>query len=309
MTGLLSYAYLSGRLGQDAEAAWAKSQYESLLNATLNTVHGTMRNYGLSYLPTSVLEPNERNRTRLANDGNWTSSLGGIAGVARLGGELPAELRDEVDATFDYGLGRLAKMGYPPADFGGFPGYSSAYNASMGVAGLFSRRHRELPIEAYEFLLDNAQNGPYSWWEGIFDPAPSPWEGKHPRGGDGDCPHMWGQALNVQAVLASIVSESFDGRLTIGRGIPDEWLDGGRPVELKNFPISGGRRIGVRISKAKDGAYELELSGDPLIGTAVFDLPIFSRRKIVLATAGSVPDTGDRLELSPDVRQVRVAVR
>ena len=90
-----------------------------------------------------------------------------------------------IDATYAYGFQRLEGM-LPPNTFGGFPGdyYSTGYNAGNGSAGLASTAYRDQGILSYEFMIENSQSGPYSWWESSSAPSAStPWIGNHPDGG------------------------------------------------------------------------------------------------------------------------------
>src|SRR5581483_5542536 len=101
---------------------------------------------------------------------------------------------------------RLQAAGYPAHTFGGFPGYSSGYNAGYGAAALRGTRYRSEGIHAYQFMIANTMNGPFSWWESINDPKPGPWVGTHPSGGTGDCPHMWGQSVATKVLLESVAA-------------------------------------------------------------------------------------------------------
>ena len=131
-----------------------------------------------------------------------------------------------IDATYDYGFGRLAGV-LPANTLGGFPPdfYSSAYNAGYGSWGLASQDHRDQGILGYQFMIANTQSGPDSWWESDGPPAVgSPWVGNHPTSGQGSSPHAWGISQDNKVLLDSLVAQSSDGALVVGRGVPDAWL-------------------------------------------------------------------------------------
>src|SRR5271165_6279482 len=139
----------------------------------------------------------------------WKGSL--------LGAPLSGPGVSMIDATYDYGFGRL-KGKLPPNTFGGFPGdyYSSAYNAGNGTAGLASVHHRDQGILGYEFMISNSQSGPNSWWESSSAPSShTPWIGQHPAAGQGSSPHAWGLATANSVLLDSLVAQRTDGTLIV----------------------------------------------------------------------------------------------
>ena len=188
LLGLAAYRYIAATLGDAGEASWASTEYASLLGAT-NTVLGqTISGNHLDYLPCSLTQPNTANRCANPKDANWTSPFANWAWEGSLlGAPLSGPGQTLIDATYDYGFGRLRGL-LPPDTAGGFPGeyYSSGYNAAMGEAGLASADHRDQGIVNYEFMIANSQSGPLSWWESSGPPDPrSPWVGRHPVHGPG----------------------------------------------------------------------------------------------------------------------------
>jgi hypothetical protein len=293
LVGLASFGYLAQKLGHADDAKWASDQYSGLEEASENELLGTIKKYKLTYLPISMTESNDANRASNPTDANWASFGSGLWELSLLNGKLSESITNAIEPTLTYGFSRLAQAGLPPHTFGGFPGYSSAYNASYAEPGLLTDKYRDEPIRAYEFLLENAQSGPLSFWEGIANPAPSTWVGIHPKGGTGDCPHIWGQSLDMTAVLDSIIAEKFDGSLSVGRGIPEEWLTSGQVTELQNFPVSAGR-IGVTIAEPEQGIYTLQLSGSRPSEPIYFELPSFG---------------GKRFQILPGQRSLKVDLR
>ncbi len=157
LLGLAAYRYLATSLGDTAEAAWASSEYDSLLTATDTMLGQTIATNHLDYLPCSLVQPNTANRCADPKDANWTSpfAFGSWAWEGYLlGATVDGPGLSMIDATYAYGFGRLRGV-LPPGTTGGFPGdyYSSAYDAAQGAAGLIERAppgpgHRRLRVHA-----------------------------------------------------------------------------------------------------------------------------------------------------------------
>ncbi|MGP8059557.1 MAG: carbohydrate-binding protein [Acidimicrobiales bacterium] len=310
LLGLAAYRYLAQQVGDVGQATWAAQQYDSLLSATNTTLKATIHRYHLDYLPCSILQPNTANRCRNPKDANWVSPLGSWAWEGSLlGAPLSGPGTSMIDGTYDYGFSRLEGK-LPPNTFGGFPGdyYSSAYNAGDGTAGLTSQHHRDQGILGYEFMIANSQSGPYSWWESSSAPSThTPWIGRHPASGQGASPHAWGMSTANKVLLDSIVAQRADGSLVVGRGIPAQWLGGGRPISVTNFPTTDGRRLSLRIS-SNGRSVSLNLGGEPPLGRILFQLPSFVDN-IATTTSGSIDQGTGTVTLSPRTRTVDVRLR
>ena len=276
LVGLAAYHYIATRIGNASEASWALQQYDSLLAATNSALEATIKQYHLDYLPCSIIQPNTANRCKNPEDANWTSPLASWAWDATLlGAPVSGPGATMVDATYDYGFGRL-KGKLPPDTTGGFPGdyYSTGYNAGMGTDGLASKDHRDQGILNYEFMIGNSQSGPYSWWESSSAPSPStPWIGNHPAAGQGASPHAWGISGANGVLLASLAAERVDGTLIVGQGVPGTWLSGHTPITVTHFPTTDGGRVDLTISPAGKSV-KLTLHGD-VPHEVHFDLPSF----------------------------------
>ncbi len=308
LTGLAAYRYLAERIGDRPEVAWATQQYESLLSATNQALDTTISRYGLDYLPCSLLAPNSANRCANPEDANWTSPFG-FGGWAWNGSLLGATLNGPgislIDATYAYGFQRL--RGVLPADtFGGFPGdyYVSGYNAGMGSAGLAGTAFRDQGIVSYEFMIENSQSGPYSWWESSSAPSAStPWIGKHPATGQGSSPHAWGMSQANKVLLDSLAAQSSDGTLIVGRGVPAQWLRDGASISVSNFPTIDGKRLSLKIS-TRGRAVSLTLTG-PLSGQVLFELPAFTN-DIAASSSGVINQATGTVTLASHTRRVTV---
>jgi hypothetical protein len=154
-------------------------------------------------------------------------------------------------------------------------------------------------------MLDNTQSSPFGWWENIGDPGSNRWEGTHPSGGGGSCPHMWGQSFATAGLLDSLIAEKSDGTLLVGRGVPDEWVMEGQVIELSNYPLSNNRRIGIKVEGLADNQVRLSLMGDFPAGKVVFNLPIFINN-IHTTTAGVIDNRLGTVTLNSNVTSVIV---
>ncbi|MFU8850647.1 NEW3 domain-containing protein [Micromonospora sp. SL1-18] len=312
LTGLAAYRYLAERVGDSAEAVWARDEYDSLLAAVNKSLETTISTYNLDYLPCSMVQPNTYNDCRRAEDANWAAPFlfGRWAWDGYLfGAPISGPGSTMIDATYDHGFFRLQGK-VPAGTFGGYGGrtYSSAYNAGYGEWGLASGNHRDQGILSYEFMIDNAQSGPYSWWENQEAPGTtSPWVGVHPEGGWGSAPHAWGMANANKVLLDSLVAQRADGKLIVGRGIPGKWLTGGKPFAVTNFPTTDGRRVDVTI-KTRHKAVTLLLSGDKPSSDVLFQLPAFVNN-IAGASVGTIDQATGTVTLSPDTKMVTVDLR
>jgi len=312
LLGLAAYRVVASAVGNTAEVSWATSQYDSLLAATNAVLGETISQNHLDYLPCSLTAPNTVNRCDNPSDANWTSPFGNWAWEGSLlGAPLSGPGLTLIDATYDYGFGRLHGV-LPPGTTGGFPDdwYSSAYDAADGSAGLAASAHRDQGIVDYEFMLANGQSGPLSWWESSTAPDPSsPWAGHHPGAGQGSSPHAWGMAGANKVLLDSLVAQQAGGALVVGRGVPAAWLHpGGSPLTVTNFPTTRGRRLGVTITASSATKISLSLSGAEPSGDVLFQLPVFLH-DVASSTAGTVDDATGTVTLSAHVRHVTVTLR
>ena len=234
LLGLAGYEYLAKVLGNTAQEQWAAGEYNSLLQAVNSTLSSTISSNNLDYIPCSMVEPNTANRCSNPEDANWAApgvyfnwAWNGYLLGAPMTGPEGGTAADWIDKTLSYGFGRVQGM-LPANTFGGYPGegfWSTAYNGAYGAWGLGSNNYRDEGILSLEFLINNDQAGPYSWWEGSTPPSTTtPWIGNHPASGGGASPHSWGIAMGDLGLLDSLVSQRTDGSLIVGRGVPNSWV-------------------------------------------------------------------------------------
>jgi len=313
LMGLASYRWLAQKVGDNAEYTWATSEYNSLLSAVNQTLNGTITTNHLNYLPCSMVEPNSANRCSNPKDANWAAPFlfGRWAWDGYLfGAPINGPGSDLIDATYDYGFGRLAGI-LPANTYGGYGStdYSTGYNAGYGEWGLASNQHRDQGILGYQFMIANTQSGPYSWWESVQAPDPSSaWVGNHPAWGAGASPHGWGSADANLVLLDSLIAERGDGTLIIGRGVPNNWVTSGQTIEVTNVPISGGHHLGMTVTTSGSQSVTLTLTGDTAAGPILFQLPAFVNN-IARSSAGAINRATGTVTLSTSTRTVTVTMR
>lgn len=253
LTGLICYAYICAKTGRQEEAEWAEKEYDDLLCQCDIKMRETIDKYGLDYLSMSMEMPNSQTSRSDPRDANRLSMFlfGRWSWDAYLfGGKQYGPLIELIDATYEHSAKIREKVCDSFYNFGGYPhGYfCSAYNAGYGSAALRGDKYRDTGIKAYQYMIDNAQSGPFSWWEGVKYPdSKSIWSISHASGGGGSCPHMWGQSTASKVLFDSIICEKADGTLIIGRGIPKEWLTEGCRIQVRKYPVSGGKRVNLLI--------------------------------------------------------------
>ena len=258
LTGLCCYRYICEKIGKNKEKEWAEKEYDSLLKVSDEKITETIEKYGLDYIPmnmeipnseTSRSDPRDANRLSMFLFGRWLWD-GYLFGANQYG-----KMVEMIDQTYEHSAEIRKDVSDSFYNFGGYPhGYfCSAYNAGYGSGALRGEKYRDAGIKAYEYMIDYAQSGPFSWWEGVKEPSKkSIWSINHAKGGGGSCPHMWGQSTATKVLIDSLISEKADGTVIIGRGIPQEWLYEGSVIEIENIPIAGGERTDLKIEVFND---------------------------------------------------------
>jgi hypothetical protein len=310
--GLASYKWLAQQVGDTTEATWANNEYNSLLGAVNQTLTNTITTNHLNYLPCSMVDPNTANRCSNPKDANWGAPF--LFGRWAWDGYLfDAAINgpgyDLIDATYDYGFGRLQGI-LPPNTLGGYgdTDYSTGYNAGYGEWGLASNAHRDQGILNYQFMIKNTQSGPYAWWESVQAPDPSsPWVGNHPTSGAGASPHAWGSADANLTLLDSLVAERGDGTLIVGRGVPTSWTCSGQRIQVTNFPITSGQRLGVDVS-TNGRTVTFTRTGHAPAGPVLLQLPAFVGN-LAGSSAGAIDPATGTVTLSAGTSTVRVQLR
>lgn len=278
LMGLCSYEYICRTLDFADEAEWAKAVYDRLLESANAFVGKTIAEKGLDYLPISMTESNEEGKRKNPKDANWASMF--LFGRWAWDGwlfcaEQNGVMIDLIDKTYAHGFERRKDVSDSIYNFGGYPHgyYCSAYNGGYGSTALRGKKYRDCAVKAYQFMIENAMSGPFSWWEGVDYPnEKSPWDIPHAAGGGGSCQHIWGQSTASKALLDSLICQRTNGDIIIGRGVPEEWIYSGAKITVNRYPTENSGRINVHIS-VEDDYIRVSLSGNKPSGTVYVDLP------------------------------------
>ncbi len=312
LMGLTAYQYIAEELEEKQEAQWAGKLYRKLLKSANKVLGDTINTYKLSYIPASMMEPNDCNICKNPKNTNWASMF--LFGRWAWDGYLFCAkqqgcMLDMIDDTYDYGLARGRKAGLYPHSFGGgtFSDSIGSYNSGFAAAGLRGERYRSEGIYAYQAMIQYGMTGPYAWWESAGEPKNEKWEGLHPISGDGSCPHMWGQAVASKVLIESLIAERSDQSVLIGRGIPEEWLIEGKRIELENYPIAKGRRMGY-IMEARREAVSFCFTGDVPENHIYIQIKGLEG-KILSVSAGEFDDSSGEIKVPRGVSRIDIRLR
>ena len=270
------------------------------------------RELKLNYLPVSILQPNTANRCSNPLDANWAAHFlfgrwawdGYLFGARQEGPNL-----DLIDDTYAYGFDRIGES-LPLYLFGGYPNclYSSAYNPGYGSAGLRGTEWRDTGIRAYQASIRYSMSSPYGWWESsLYPAASSPWDRPHSPNGQGSCQHMWGQSVANKVLVDSLIAETGNRDLIIGRGVPSDWLQDGQSYSVENMPISAGKRFGYALS-VSGKTITITFSGDKPDGNYFIDLPD-AIGNIDSVSAGSFDNASGRVTLANTATGVSITLQ
>jgi hypothetical protein len=82
---------------------------------------------------------------------------------------------------------------------------------------------------------------------------------------------MFGQSTATKVLVDSLIALKFEGPhgitlgrygVVIGRGVPNEWISGGKVIEVSNFPIENQKRMGFNATLLDSQKLTLDLTGD-----------------------------------------------
>lgn len=283
--GLTTYSYLCDELfaltdeeKYKTESDWAKAEYDSLLKSTEAVLADTMKKYDFSYIPISMVVPNELSARSDIRDGNWGAHY--LFGRWNwdgylFGADQNTWLLDQTDATYDYIIAQKSAVFDSPYNMGGYPHgfYSSSYNAGYFSAALSGEKWRDGGIEAYLWMINNSMSGLYGWWEGVAypDDTTNLWDRASSIGGGGSCQHMWGQSTATKVLLDSFLAEKSDGSIIAGRGLPLEFNGDGETIEISNWLCNAGKHIGFKM-ETDDKTITFTLTGDTLENAVSLEL-------------------------------------
>ncbi|WP_256285659.1 S-layer homology domain-containing protein [Pseudoflavonifractor phocaeensis] len=299
--GLTTYRYLCEQLFAEtgegkyaAERDWADAEYENLLKSVEGVLESTMLSEALIAIPKSMVEPNGQDD----GDGSWVAlylpgqwSWDGYL----FGAEQDSPLLELTDATY---AAVLRQLGDTPFNLGGGSGFSTSRNAGYFSGALGGELYRAYGIEACKWMIDNTMSTPYGWWENPAEPTGDAlWEGSHPLGGTGGCPHVSGQIANAQMLLDAFLAERADGTLIAGRGLPTAFNAPGERVQIDNYLCNSGQRIGYTM-ESTEKMIDFTLTGDRPEHPVSLELPVL-KDNIAYVSGNCTFDSGSGTVILP----------
>ena len=314
MHGYAAYEYLCIQWGWTDEAAWAGERAEIVNNALNDMLDEAMERRGVDWYM-SALEDTSGFWTRYQDgsviyDGNWlgtTFMMSTFPWDAVLRGyDLDGTWANYLDASLDNAFSLKAQRGDIPDDsWGAWWGheYGAVYNVGMSVPMLYSEKYRTMAVKSYEWLLDN-QSAPFQWGES-FDKGQNDGDWSKPAAGY----ETWGLGFIRQGLLEATASVKTDGTVIVGRGIPNEWLLSGTPIEWKNIAINDGRKFGTLKLYAPDPkTVRLQLAGDDAVGHIVLNLPAL-KDNIGSVSAGSFDNEAGTVTIPGNTKELTVTLK
>ena len=275
--GFTAYKYICDRFGQTSEAKWAQAEMEDLNNCLNKALDISMTEAGTDWY--NACFSFDYDSVLVSGPGNWfgtTLMMPSFPWNACLKGfELGGTWKKHFDVSVAKWMEHGRLTGCEPGSFGAWwrAKYGAIYNAGMGMPLLYSDTYRGLAAQSLEWLLDN-QSAPYHWGENFHKPQPA---------SDWTRPEVdletWGLGFIRQSLLQLCVSVHVDGTVILGRGIPNKWLDSGKPIAWKNVHINNGKKMDFSIRK-ENGKIYIQLAGDDAEGKIIVDFPLLKGKKI-----------------------------
>ncbi len=293
LLGLKSYAYLCSKLGNTTESSWALNKYNqvntALQDKLLALVASKPENQRYISASITTLTENVSNFTLGGTSDPFTDAnayshffFGRMYELFLLGGSYD-RLAPYIDNTLDVGLSRksgdtrFVVNGQWTGNFGVYfanhhsNGYNSAYTEGFLLG---NGKYRDAFFKSFSFMM-GLQTGPYGWFEGVRGPEDY---GVNIQGvttgakvGTGSSPHVWSGMSQARMLTTSLVSETYDGSVVIGRGIPTSWFEKGT-VGVNHYKLSDTSRFAYTIKPTGNtGEYEFAYTGQPA-GAMVLNL-------------------------------------
>lgn len=314
MHGYAAYAYLCAEWAWTDEAAWADERTKTINNALNLMLDEAMTRRDVDWYM-CALEDNSGFWTRYEDgsviyDGNWlgtTFMMSTFPWDAVLRGyELGGTWADYLDASLDNAFSLKDQRGdIPENSWGAWWGheYGAVYNVGMSVPLLYSEKYRTLTAHSYEWMLDN-QSAPFQWGES-FDKGQNDTDWTRPAAGY----ETWGLGFMRQGLLEATASVKTDGTVIIGRGIPNEWMASGTPIEWQNIVINQGRKFSnLKLYAADSKTIKLELTGDDAWGDIVFNLPLL-KNNIASVSDGQFDNDAGTVTVSGNTKELTVTLK
>ncbi len=306
--GLQSYLYIMERLGDKEEAEWADHEIESLNETLNNALKDMMERNGLDYY-WGALDDESYQRYVAGSFYSWVPYSAALSafpwGALLKGYKYGGIWKEYFDPSIAYALSQRDIRQIPEGSWGAWWGkntYGSVYNASAGGQCLASDKYRTEPVRNVEFLYRN-QCAPFMWSEAFESKGRDAWAGMYlPQESYGNY-ELWGMSFIKQSILQACVSVFTDGKVIIGRGIPDEWLTDGAVIAWDHVNINDGRIMDFRLERKRD-KFIFERKGDDPFNDIIIDLPYFTEHRPT-TEEGEVTEN-NAVVLKPDIRYAEI---
>lgn len=312
--GFAAYRYLCEAWDWSDEAAWTTAQMTTLNDGLNESLDAFMQRNGTEWYMCAMNDDSgfwtRHKNGSVIYDGNWISStlmMSTFPWDAVLRGyDLGGTWDDYFTATMDNAVKLKNQRGDIPEDsWGAWWGheYGSVYNVGQSVPLLYSDEYRTSVVKSYEWLLDN-QTAPFQWAES-FDRGQN--ENDWTKAAIDY--ETWGLGFLRQGLLEATASVKTDGTVIIGRGIPNEWMVSGTPIEWKNIRINDGRTFEtLKLYAADAKTVKLELTGDDAAGDIVLDLNAL-KDNIAAVSAGTFDNAAGTVTLPGSTKQLTVTLK
>ncbi|BCD95937.1 RICIN domain-containing protein [Marinagarivorans cellulosilyticus] len=320
LLGLKAYAYLCAMIGKGSEKQWADNEYMKLYGNLTTRLLAMVesKDFDDRYLSASIdtlteNKPFDSSVPGFDNANSYASFFFGRMYETFLFGENFIELSPLIDNTLDIGLSMvdqkdlyLDENNNWNGNFGRYQeGWTtSGYNAAYAEGFLLGKgKYRSSFYNAFNYLM-NYQSGPYTWFESI---GVAQDQGvainsitNSAASGHGSAPHMWSSMSQARLMLITLISQSYDDRLWLGRGVPNEWLDKGG-FGVNDYTTTSGNKFNYLITKnSSTKEFELTFSGD-VPADIIVSLPIFTEFDPVVIQYSGQPANYTQLATVIDV--------
>lgn len=315
MHGLAAYRYLAEAWGQTDEVTWTTEQMDSLNTALNKAMDDFMQRNDTDWYMCALNDDSGFWKRHLNGsvlyDGNFICSslmMSTFPWDAVLRGyDLEGTWAEYFEKSIDNAVELKKKMSakIPDGSWGAWWGheYGSVYNVGQSVPMLYSDKYRTAVVESYEWLLDN-QTAPYQWAES-FD-----------RGLSADDwteaaidYETWGLGFLRQGLLEAVASVKTDGTVIIGRGVPNEWMVSGTPIEWQNISINDGKKIKhLKLYAADAKTIKLELTGDDATNNIVLDLAAL-KDNIAAVSGGDIDNENGTVTIGKSTKELTVTLK
>ena len=268
--GYAAYIYICKRFNLTDEQAWAEQEMQDLNTCLNNAIDKSLEFSGNDWYNACFAFDDDPFLT--SGPGNWlgtTFMMPTFPWNAWLKGfNLGGTWADHLDRSVERWFQKGRESGCPEGSVGAWWGakYGSVYNAGMVMPLLYSEKHRTFIPQSIAWLLDN-QTAPFQWGESFRKSGNNDWT--FPAADF----ETWGLGFIRQAMLQMCVSLHVDGTVILGRGIPDEWVNSGKPIAWKNIRINDGKQMDFLSFQKFGNRLDVLMKGDKPEGNIVLNLP------------------------------------